>query len=53
MCDHSAEGTGQVPGPALPEGSNEGQDEEASGHGSQGGAETPEAQESQVCHHLS
>lgn len=52
MCDHSAEGAGEVPGPALPERSHEGQDEEAAGHGSQGGTETPETQESQVCHHL-
>lgn len=53
MCDHSAEGAGKVPGPTLPERSHEGQNEEAARHGSQRGAETPKAQESQVRHHIS
>lgn len=53
MCNHSSEGAGKVPGQTLPERSHEGQDEEAARHGSPRGAETPKAQESQVCHHLS
>lgn len=52
MCDNAVEGAGAFPGPPVPEGPPEGPHEKADCDGPPRGAETPQTQETQVCHHL-
>lgn len=52
MRDVAPEGAGPFPGSAVPEGSDEGPNEEADRDGASRGAEAPQTQEGQVCHHL-
>lgn len=52
MREHLTEGAGEVSGSSLSERPHEGQDEAQAGYGPARGAQTPQAQEGQVCHHL-
>lgn len=52
MCDDAAEGASAFPGPPVPEGPHEGPYEKTDCDGPPRGPETPQTQETQVCHHL-
>lgn len=52
VCDRPAEGAGAFPGPSVPERPHEGTNEETHRDGAQRSPEAPEAQEGQMCRHL-